>query len=234
MDHTEVSKTLIDFWSRALSITDEEKKELEGCSPDDYKELAPSEKLFEAAVSLGTCKRVLDYGCGYAWAGIIAARSGCEQVTAVDPAAGAVESAKVYAEFFGAKERMEISCVDTDWLSRLPEGTYDGFICSNVLDVVPTEVAQEILREAARVLTEGAKVIIGLNFYLSPESAKEKGIELQDGNLLFENGVLRMVCRSDAEWEAFFDRYFTVERLEHFAWPGETREARRLFYLKKK
>ena len=230
---TEESKAIIDFWDRALALSDEDKKEAQQFSADDWKELAPSEKLFNAASSLGSCKKVLDYGCGNAWAGIIAAKSGCEHVTAVDPAQGAVSTAKVYAGVFGAEDRMEISCEDTSWLSKAPANTYDGLICSNVLDVIPADASDALISDMARIVTDDARVIIGMNYYIAPDVAKEKGIDLKDGKYLYVDGVLRMVSRSDEEWKDIFSKYFVVEKLEHFAWPGESEERRRLFCLRK-
>ena len=103
-----------------------------------------------------------------------------------------------------------------------------------MLDVVPPETAAEILRELARISTDDASVIIGLNFYLSPEAAAQRNMNLADGNRLYVDGVLRLVSRSDDEWKKEFKSFFSVERLEHFAWPGEEKETRRLFYLKKR
>ena len=77
-------------------------------------------------------------------------------------------------------------------------------------------------------------MIIGLNYYLSPETAASKGLDLVAGNRLYVDGVLRLVSLSDEEWTARFSDLFDVERLEHFAWPGEKSETRRLFYLRKK
>ena len=48
------------------------------------------------------------------------------------------------------------------------------------------------------------------------------------------DGVLRLVSRTDDEWAALFDPYFTVEELDHFAWPGEAAETRRLFRLRRR
>ena len=66
------------------------------------------------------------------------------------------------------------------------------------------------------------------------EAATERGMELADGRALYIDGVLRLFSRTDEEWAEVFSPYFTVEQLEHFAWPGEAAERRRLFRLKKK
>ena len=103
-----------------------------------------------------------------------------------------------------------------------------------MLDVVPPKTAEAIVKEAARVVTKDAPVIVGLNYYMTPEHAAEKGVELVDGCRLYMDGVLRLVSRTDAEWEAIFAPYFSVERLAYYAWPGEEEETRRLFYLTKR
>ena len=233
-DTAREEEILIDFWSKALAPSPEDQAAETQPGPGDWQDLAPAEKLFRAAASLGRRKKVLDYGCGSAWAGIIAAKSGCPDVTAADPAPGAAEAARVYAALFGVEDRLKAVCIPKDWLSSVPGGTCDGFICSNVLDVIPPESAETILRESARVCTRDAAVIIGLNFHLTPEAAAQRGMELKDGNRLYVDGVLRLVSRSDEEWAALFSPWYTVERLEHFAWPGEKAETRRLFTLRKR
>ena len=227
------NKALIEFWDRALALPEGETYDEQSNDPDEWKELAPSEKLFEAASSLGNKKKVLDYGCGNAWAGIIAAKCGCPEVTAVDVSAGPVQTAGYYAKYFGVADRVSTQCVDPDWLKNVPDKTYDGFICSNVLDVIPSETAEEIIRESSRIVTEDATVMIGMNYYMSPEACAARGIELVEGNKLYVDGVLRLVSCSDDEWRSIFAPYFTVERLEYFAWPGEQTESRRLFYLRR-
>jgi 2-polyprenyl-3-methyl-5-hydroxy-6-metoxy-1,4-benzoquinol methylase len=228
------SRTLISFWDKAFAMSEEEKKQMLEGDVEDWKELAPSEKLFHAACALGQRKRVLDYGCGNAWASIIAAKSGCADVTAVDAAPGAVQAARLYAERYGVSDCVNTECVSPDWLQGIPAGTYDGLICSNVLDVVPPETAEVILQGLARVTAPDGLMIVGLNYYLSPEAATAKGLELVDGNRLYVDGVLRLVSRTDEEWANSFSPWYSVEKLDHFAWPGEAKETRRLFWLRKR
>ena len=227
------NETLIEFWGQTLALPEEARAEISQLGPDEFGMMAPAEKILNAARSLGACKKALDYGCGYGWAAIAAAKSGCPDVTAADPAQGAVDAAAFLASHFQTADRVHPICAAPDWLRTVPDNTYDGFFCSNVLDVVPPETAEEIVSEAARVVTPDATVVIGLNYWLSEEAAAEKGLALTDG-CLYLDGVLRLVSRTDAEWSAIFAPYFTVERLECFAWEGEQAETRRLFFLKKR
>ena len=197
------NKTLIEFWNSAYNISEDEMEECRK-DPESWKGLVPSEKLFHAAETLGSRKKILDYGCGMGWAGIVAAKSGCPDVTAVDVSETGVRSAEEFAKLYSVQDLVHTSLVSPDWLSTVPDGTYDGLFCSNVLDVVPSVTAEVIIREAARVVIDDASVIIGLNYYMFPEKAE------------------------------IFSPYFTVEKLDHFAWPGETEETRRLFFLSKK
>ena len=226
------NQALIAFWDKVFAAPEGEQAQEQ--DPNDWKALAPSEKLFQAACSLGQRKKVLDFGCGDAWAGIIAAKNGCTDVTAVDAAPGAVQAARLNAARFGVTDRVRTDCASSGWLQSSSSGIYDGVFCSNVLDVIPPETAETILRELVRVMTQDACMIVGLNYYLSPEAASARGMNLAEGNRLYIDGVLRLVSRTDEEWAQIFSPWCRVERLEHFAWPGETTETRRLFLLRKR
>ena len=228
------NQVLIDFWDKAFSPSEEMQAAAQNQVVEEWKELAPSEKLFQAASSLGRRKKVLDFGCGDAWASIIAAKSGCKDVTAVDAASGAVQAARLYTVAYGVEENVHVVCGTSDWLENTPSNMFDGLICSNVLDVIPSETVETLLRDFARIVTQDADVIIGLNYYLSSEVAAAKGMVLTDGNRLYVNGVLRLVSRTDEEWKRLFTSWYSVERLEYFAWPGEEKETRRLFWLQKR
>lgn len=231
-----VLEELIDFWNTQFTMSEEERTaSAEGIDPEeDWKALAPSEKLLEAACELGKKNKVLDYGCGNGWAGIAAAKSGCKDVACVDAARACAEMAAFYADLLKTDGRIKCSSIATDWLSHEPDDAYDGFICSNVLDVVPAETAEEILRQAARITAADADIVIGMNYHMTPQEDPERNITVKDGNNIYINGILRMVSRSDEEWTAIFEKYFTVKNLDHFAWPGEETERRRLFRLMNK
>ena len=200
----------------------------------DVKELAPSLKLYEAVVNLNDCNKVLDYGCGNGWASIVLAHAGCKDITAVDLGENIIETVNFYTKLYDVKDSITTKVIKPCWLKRIKASSFDGLVCSNVLDVVPLETSQEILTNLARVLKPGAKVVIGFNFYMSKECAKERGIELVDDRYLFLDGILRLASLSDEEWMRIFEKDFIIENLDHFRWPGEELEKRRLFILRRK
>lgn len=220
--------TLKEFWNSAM-VMDEEEFEKESAELDvdnDWKEMAPSEKLLLAVESLQNKNRVLDYGCGAGWATIAAAKYGCKNVLGVEVVENAVKSTKLLTKAFQVQDQVDIRQISDSWLEEAEAGVFDGIICSNVIDVLPEEVSSGIIKNLARVATEDACIIIGMN-------APARNIEMKNGNQVYVNGVLRLVSRSDEEWTDIFSKFFIVERIEHFAWPGETEERRRIYYLKK-
>ncbi|WP_026653460.1 class I SAM-dependent methyltransferase [Butyrivibrio proteoclasticus] len=225
------------FWNSAFEMNDEEKEQFtkEIDSENGWKELASSEKLRDIIIeNLSGCAKVLDYGCGEGWAGITINKSGCKDVTCVDVVENAITLAKFLGSVCKVTEGFKAEHVSTDWIESVGESSFDGIFCSNVIDVLPAEVAENIIKNIARIATKDAKIIISMNYYEEPVSKPEKNLEVKNGNEIYLNGVLRMVSRTDEEWTTILSKYFNVEKIEYFAWPGETKETRRIFILKNK
>lgn len=227
-----VNKTLVSFWDKAQTLTDDYKKQILEEDNLDYRMFAPSEKLYKAIADLKGSNNVLDYGCGNGWASIIASKEGCKDVSAVDLGENIIESVKFFNKLFNT--RVNAFLISEDWLSTVESNTYDGLICSNVLDVLPLETSKFIISQLARILKKGSRAIIGMNFYISDAIAKQRNYNLIEGKYLFVNDILRLTSLSDAEWQQLFEPHFIIEKLDYFAWPGESQETRRLFYLRKK
>lgn len=231
-DAKKVNSDLVAFWNEAIKLPEDYKEEVRKATDNSVMDIVPSQKLYDAVKELGSCKKVLDYGCGSGWGAIVAASNGCKDVLAVDLGKNITDAAKFYADVLGANTKTEV--IDENWIKNVPACTFDGLVCSNVLDVVPLETAENIVKEMARITTSDAKIVIGLNFYMSKEMAKKRNIELVDDMYLFVNDVLRLSSLSDDEWKIIFAPYFEVVKLDYFAWEGEEKESRRLFVLKKK
>ncbi len=226
----EYAKSL-DFWNDWLG---QEEENDENLNLDTAWYEIGSKVLAEAAAELATQKQVLDYGCGSGWASVIMVKRGCPHVTAVDVSENGVKAAIQYAETFHVKEQITFLPITTQWLKQQQPDSYDGFFCSNVLDVVPTPVCEAIIKSAANVCKKGAKVIIGLNPYFEQELIEKKGFEEREKNHLFYKDILRIVNHSDEEWTTILGTYFKVVELRHFHWDGEPDTVnRRIFVLEK-
>ncbi len=228
-----INEELRAFWNEAMALTNEEKEEALSSAPKPYEELAPSRKLFDAVKGLAGYDKVLDYGCGSGWASIVLAKSGCKDVLAVDLGEEIIKTLRFNAKLYGVENNIHATPISSDWLANLPSDSFDALVCSNVLDVIPLETGEAIIAQFARILKKGGRAVIGLNFYMSPEMAKERNVELVDGHYLFSNGVLRLTSLPDERWTERFLSHFKVESLSYFAWPGEKKESRRLFVLGK-
>ena len=227
----------VKFWNQAFEMSEEEKDQfIKELDPENgWKELAPSEKLMDVIIEhLSSCQKVLDYGCGEGWAGIALSKSGCRDVTCVDVAENAVRLAAFLGDICDADSGFKAECVSTDWISKEKEASFDGVFCSNVIDVLPEDVAENIIKNIARVAAKDARIIISMNYYRKAVSDPDKGLEVKNGNEIYLNGILRMVSRTDEEWSEILGNYFDIERIDYFAWRGETEEARRIFILRNK
>ncbi len=219
------------FWDRAL-LTQE--TAFEGIDPEkDWKNIG-SATLLALFDALGGRDHWLNYGCGSGWAEVVLKRLGCRDILGVDLSANGIASARRYAAAFGEND-VRYEQVDRDWLSAQPESSFDHVLCINVIDVVPDEVADGIIRGLARVLRPGQKAFIGTNPCFDREAmAKREGV-VWEGPYLFQNGILRLNNHTDEEWLARFAPYFVLDRLAYFHWDVEADTAkRRLFFLTKK
>ena len=221
-------KKSLDFWESNYANYQDEQKSFDS---NNWQELAPSEKFITALSSFSKCENVLDYGCGNGWSSIIMAKTDCKSIVSVELSNSAIKKVIENSQKYGVNNSIKAQLVSPDWINSESSEKYDGFFCSNVIDVVPEEISNNILAQAHRILKQNSKVIIGLNFYLNTESALKNKIKAIN-NYIYRDGILRMVSRTDQEWSDIFSKYFTIEKIEHFSWPGESQETRRLFYLK--
>ena len=226
----------VDFWNNAFFESEEDKEnDLKETVPEDaWRELSTADKILDAISTLKDYDKVLDYGCGYGWASVLMAKTGSRNINSVDVVPNSIDLAKHYAKVYGVEEATSFSHISFNWLEETEASQFDAAFCSNVIDVVPEEVANGIIKGLARVVKKGGRVIIGMNYYTEPKNDPERKIEIKEGNYMFVNGVLRLVLRTDEEWISLLEKYFEVEKLDHYAWAGEAEEKRRLFFLKVK
>ena len=226
---------LVEFWNQNFILSEEDKNQiLTQINPDeDYKQLAPSQKLLDVLSVFKGKSGVLDYGCGSGWASIIMAKLGVQNITAVDVATNSIEMTNCYVEAFKVQDQIKSIYIDENWLKNQKEGEYVGFFSSNVIDVVPIEMAKDIIKESARVLQKGGIAVFGLNYYIDSKEMEKRGC-IVDGLHVYINNVLRLTSLKDKEWLDLFKEYYELVNLSYFSWPGEEKETRRLFVLKRK
>ncbi len=225
---------LVSFWNRSFILNDENKEEIlktEGIK-DSWKELSPSDKLNDALKRFKGKEKILDYGCGNGWASIVMAKDGIKNIDACDVAINSIRLLDFYKELFDVKDAINSFAINSNWLGAQKEETYDGFYSSNVIDVVSLEMAKDIIKDAARITKKGAIVIFSLNYYIDPQIMQNKGCEVKN-NQIYIDGVLRLTSLTDDEWKNEFAKYFNDIELSYFSWPGEQKESRRLFIMKK-
>ena len=218
-----INDDLIHFWDDAMKVSETDFLEYMNSFDKSLMDIVPAKKLYDKVLTLKDCKKVLDYGCGQGWASITLGLNGVF-VDAVDMGDNIIKTLELYRKTYGEKENVFAFKIDSNWLKNVECNTYDGIICSNVLDVIPLETAKEIIFNFHRILKDGSTLIVGLNYYISEEQAKESKMELVDGRYLFIDGHLRLSSLT----------YFIIEELSYFKWEGEKKESRRLFVLKKK
>ena len=227
----------MNFWNKAFTLSDEDKeKHNKNITADsDPADLAISKSLAEFVRStLKGKNKVLDYGCGEGWAGMSIYKDGCRDVTCVDVAQGAVETVKYIASLAQIGDGFCARSIDADWLATVADNTYDGIVCTNVIDVVPSEISAYIAQHLGRILSPGGTAVIGMNYYKDLSADPGANVEIRNGNEVYMGGILRMVSRTDDEWRSIFEKHFIVEQLEYYAWNSETVPKRRIFVLKKK
>jgi len=232
---SEIYKTLCEFWDSQFKSAclqkDEIVKNID--KENDWKDLAPSKKLFDAISLISNVDSFLDYGCGDGWASIIAKKTGAKSVLGVDVSSGAIEYANICKESFEIDDFLSYKVIDVDWLKNQKEESFDSLFTSNVLDVVPEEIAKEIITNCAKVLKKNGNAIFSFNYYMDLSKADPSRVKVV-GNQVFINDVLRLVSKTDEEWKEMLEKEFIITELKYFSWPGETTERRRLFFARKK
>ena len=189
-----LSDTLIEFWDRYFQeiqpmkiIKDEIKIE---------------SKLDEELKYIGDCSNhVLDIGCGLGTCLMSTKLWGSKIKTGVgiDPSYHAIHFAN---ETVALSHIEGLSFIQGDHkrLKEYSDHTFDGIICSNTLDVIPTEISDAMIQEIDRLLKPGGYLLLKLNFYLD-ESLIEKLKMEPIGEQMYQiNGVLRAVNRTTDFW----------------------------------
>lgn len=201
MNIDEINLKLINFWDNHF-----EKLEAEAINKED---LTISNPLDEALKLLGdTCENVLDFGCGSGYGLFLSALSG-QKLTyglGIDTSKNAIRFCQETSEKSNLKH-LDFIASDDAYLDKLEPGSFDGIICSNVLDVVPYQTSEGIIRRLDRLLKPGGFFLLKINFYLTEEMIKRINMEALDHRSYAINGILRGVNLTTEEWIDRFKAY---------------------------
>jgi SAM-dependent methyltransferase len=192
-----------------------------------------SNPLDQALKDLGdACENILDIGTGQGYCLFTSYLLG-HQVKyglGIDPSEHAIDFARKTAkmsELFGLNfEEGDHTC-----LHDLAEASFDGIICSNVLDVIPYQTSDDVIKIMDRLLKPGGILLLKFNFYLTDERIKKLEMEEIEANTYRMNGVLRAVNLTTKDWIKRFEGYDLIRTEQYERIPDGPKD--RVIMLKK-
>ena len=166
-------------------------------------------------------KRVLDFGCGtgdiiFQYMQYFPDHHG----VGIDEAEKGIAFAEKTARM-SRYSRLHFFTGGGELLDSFEDGEFDGIILSNVLDVMPEQVDEAVLRKLNRVLAPGGCWFVKLNPYYTAKELREMDYEKEDGHLYEEEGILRLHQETTNHWKRVFEAYGTVERYMEFTYPWQ-------------
>lgn len=176
--------------------------------------------------------RVLDFGCGtgdiiFQYMQDFPKKKG----VGIDEAEKGITFAKETAKM-SQYDRLHFFTGDSVMLEDFEEGEFDGIILSNVLDVMPEEMDEKVLKRLDRVLANGGYWFVKLNPYYSVKEIKDLDYEKEAPHLYEEDGILRLHQETTNHWKKIFERYGVIVRYMEFVYPWQ-KGLNRLFLVKK-
>lgn len=205
MNISEENKKLITFWNEAFQVVKPRK-----FTKEDFDLTVDFNRLIKRVGD--SCTDVLDIGCGYGFS-MIAAKILGNKMTyglGIDPSENAInmiEASCYMSDLHGLDARVETHEV----LKMYDDQSFDGVICSNVLDVIPKETSDEIIVAIKRLLKPGGLLLLKFNFLLTEDMIKTIKMEKIGENTYAINGILRGVNYSTEAWISKFNGFEVIE-----------------------
>jgi len=162
------------------------------------------------------CAHILDLGCGSGYAILTASLLGEKMKTglAVDPSKVAIETLEKTLELSNIEGIKTMVGTHED-LGQYQDQSFDGLLCSNVLDVVPLETSNAMIKEMDRLLRPGGLLMLKLNFLLTEDIIKRTNAEEIAPNTYTINGVLRSYNLSTEDWIARFENFTLLKQASY-------------------
>lgn len=193
------------------------------------------EPTFDACLAIfaNECHRVLDFGCGTGDILFQCAEFGhMTYGMGIDRSHTGIDYANQMVSLNHFRH-LDFVTGDISFFSQMEDGCFDGIILSNVLDVMPQDIADQTFTELTRLVRDGGYIFLKLNPYADEETLEQLGLIKIKDNLYEEDGVLRLRELDTAAWHKQFEKNYTVERYLEFPYPWQD-GMNRLFLLKKK
>ena len=193
------------------------------------------EPMFDICLDIfaSECKKVLDFGCG---TGDVIFQ--CYEFGNIDSGLGidlsetGIEFAKKFASV-NKYNNLDFKVGDISYFDNFADGSFDGIILSNVLDVMPKDVALKTFKRLTDLLAPKGLMFVKLNPYYEKSDMKAWGFTQIKDNLFEENGVLRYRELDTASWKQIFEKHYEIIRYLEFPYPWQE-GMNRLFLLQKK
>ncbi|QSX06583.1 class I SAM-dependent methyltransferase [Sedimentibacter sp. zth1] len=213
------------FWDDWFSKQEAEKI-------DSTIEISPIEDYMMKEFALN-CENVFDYGTG----------SGCflfqcaqhkhiKYGLGIDQSENGIRLANETVKLsepskFGNLE-FKIGC--EDYLSSIKSESFDGIICSNVIDVIDHSLVENILKEFKRIVKKDGLIFIKINPQVDVNYIQKSGCVEFAPNMISKDDNLR-ICNYDSQyWKKMLGKYFELKYYIEFPYNG-AKELNRLFYL---
>jgi len=179
------------------------------------------------------CKNILDFGCGTGDVIFQCYEFGnMNYGLGVDLSQTGIEYARKMT-LVNNYHGLNFDVGDISYFDSYEEGSFDGIILSNVLDVMPKDVAVTTFIRLTELLPPKGLMFVKLNPYYDKEDMKKWGMTQIKDNLFEEDGVLRYRELDTVTWKHSFEKSFNIIRYLEFPYPWQE-GMNRLFLLEKK
>ena len=193
------------------------------------------EPMFDICLDIfaSKCKNILDFGCG---TGDIIFQcyefGNMDFGLGVDLSSAGIEFARKMTTVNNYKG-LNFDIGDISYFDGYEEGSFDGIILSNVLDVMPKDVAVKTFNRLTELLSPKGLMFVKINPYYDKEDMEEWNMTQIKDNLFEEDGVLRYRELDTASWKQSFEKSYNILRYLEFPYPWQE-GMNRLFLLQKK
>lgn len=193
------------------------------------------EPMFDICLDIfaSKCKNILDFGCGTGDVIFQCYEFGnMNYGLGVDLSQTGIEYARKMT-LVNNYHGLNFDVGDISYFDSYEEGSFDGIILSNVLDVMPKDVAVTTFIRLTELLPPKGLMFVKLNPYYDKEDMKKWGMTQIKDNLFEEDGVLRYRELDTVTWKHSFEKSFNIIRYLEFPYPWQE-GMNRLFLLEKK